>query len=342
MVVEVRGTTYFMDKHLIKRWNDLKDGRLAKYDEDRFYIVDGAEGSGKSLFTIQQAAYIDPTILDDDKDEMLPRICFSVEEFLRAVRNNKSTKEHTKVVIFDEAFRGLSSKASLSKNNKMLVQCLMEARQNNLIVFIVSPSFYLLEFYAAVLRSQALFHVIKEKKTRLRYVRAFNKNAKARLYQIGIRKGWGYPLKTKQRFRFFNIYPSGAEFEKRYRKKKSENFGSDTGRSRKEKNALDKAESLLNQRKVLVYILKNLSNKSYAWISKEAEKYKVSIPLHVVRGDFEEMDDKYGKKITEDELEQRTKALLAENIDEPEEKEPIKSKAALVESVLLKNQFLGA
>ena len=224
VVVKVKGSTYHMDNSLQIKWDKVKGGELAKYDEDRFYIVDGPEGSGKSVFTIQQGAYIDPTILDDKDKKVLPRICFTAEEFLDAIRHNRSTTEQTKVIIFDEAFRGLSSKSAVSKNNKMLVEALMEARQNNLLVFIVSPSFYLIEFYAAVLRCQALFHVIKERKTRRRYVRIFGRKDKAILYQIGIRKGWGYPRRTKFRVRFFNIYPGGKEFEKKYRKKKRDSL----------------------------------------------------------------------------------------------------------------------
>jgi hypothetical protein len=129
-------------------------------------------------------------------------------------------------VIFDEAFRGMSSKSSLSGTNKKIVEALMEVRQNNLIVFIVSPSFYLLELYPAVLRSKALFHVVKEKGTRLRYVRIFNYEKKAKLYQLGVRKAWGYPVKTRVKVRFFGAYPGGDEFEARYRKKKRDSLGS--------------------------------------------------------------------------------------------------------------------
>ena len=205
VVVTVRGASYYMDAGLKEKWDNLKDGKLKKYDEDRFYIVDGTERVGKSLFTIQQAAYIDETILDDEDGVVLPRICFTAKEFLEAIRNTRSTDNHTKVVIFDESFRGLSSKGALSKTNKLIVQGFMEAGQNNLVVFIVSPSFYLIEFYAAVLRCQALFHVVKDKNTKRRYVRVFGKKAKAELYQIGVRKGWGYPRKTRIRVSFFNI-----------------------------------------------------------------------------------------------------------------------------------------
>lgn len=223
-VVEVRGVSYHMDDGLKEKWDKIKDGAVAKYDEDRFYITDGEEGSGKSLFTIQQAAYIDPTVLDDEGDKPMPRICFTAEAFLDAIRHTRSTQTHTKVVIFDEAFRGLSSKAALSRSNKLLIQAIMEARQNNLVVFIVSPSFYMIEFYAAVHRSQALFHVVKQKQSRRRYVRIFGKKDKAKLYQIGIKRGWGYPMYTRFRINFFNKYPGGDEFETKYRQKKRDSL----------------------------------------------------------------------------------------------------------------------
>ena len=177
--------------------------------------------SGKSLWTIQQAAYIDPTILDDGpKGELLPRITFSPEETLKAIRTTKSGKNDTKVIIFDEAFRGLSSKSALSQVNKKLVQALMEMGQSNLVLFIVTPSFFLLEMYPAVLRSNALVHIHKSKRNERRFFRIYNYQKKALLYQIGIRKGWGYHVYTKLNGHFFNKYPGGDEFEARYRRKK--------------------------------------------------------------------------------------------------------------------------
>lgn len=260
VVIEVKGSSYHLDDGSKEKWDSLKDGKLAKWDEDRFYIVDGQEGAGKSLFTIQQGAYIDPTILDDEEGKVLPRICFDPDEFLDAIRHTKSTLDHTKVVIFDEAFRGLSSKSALSGINKKIVQGLMEARQNNLVVFIVSPSFYLLEFYPAVLRSKALFHVVKQKKSRNRYVRIFNYRKKAQLYQIGVRKGWGYPLLTRKRVRFFNIYPGGDEFEKKYRKKKRDML-------RKGDDKKETTHKWKKQRDVTIKILHE-QGKTYQEISK--------------------------------------------------------------------------
>lgn len=256
--VEVSGTTYHINDNLIKKWDKLKNGHLKKIDEDRCYVTDGKERSGKSVFTIQQIAYIDPTIIEDEengkilprldnllneakkkgktweddtawrreavdrfkKGQLLPRITFNATSTLSAIRKNRSSDKETKAILFDEAFRGMSSKGSLSKENKELVRVLMEMGQSNLVLWIVLPSFFLLELYPAMLRSSALFHVAKDKDGLKRIVRIFNFKKKAQLYQIGLRKGWGYPLKTKERVNFYNKYPAGDDFEWRYRLKK--------------------------------------------------------------------------------------------------------------------------
>lgn len=271
VIVEVHGIEYHMEEANKKVWDNLSQGKLTKYDEDRFYVVDGQEGAGKSLFTIQQAAYIDPTILDDKDGEVLPRICFSPEEFLKAIRHTKSSSNETKCVIFDEAFRGMSSKSAISGINKKVVQALMEMRQNNLVVFLVSPSFYLLELYPAVMRSKALFHVVKEKNSRKRYVRIFGFKKKAMLYQIGLRKGWGYPLKTMQRARFYNKYPGGDEFEARYRKKKSHSLRIDE----KKENATHRWKK---QRSATIKMLHN-SGKTYKQISEELKNMGIRLGI---------------------------------------------------------------
>lgn len=258
-VVEVGGRTYHMNDNLVAKWDNIKNGRLKKIDEDRVYITDGRERTGKSLYTLQQGAYIDKNLIEDqtksgkvlprltelmeeakknrktweDNTEwrreairrfkegtLLPQIVFSAKTFLEKVRELKSDEKRTRVLQFDEAFRGMSSKGALSKENKQLVQALMEMGQNNLVVFIVSPSFFLLEMYSSVLRSNALFHINKDKKSGKRVVRIFNYKKKAILYQLGIRKGWGYGIRTHQTANFYNIYPGGDDFEWRYRLKK--------------------------------------------------------------------------------------------------------------------------
>lgn len=213
--------SYHLDDKLKARWDSLKNGKLAELDEDRIYIVDGREGSGKSLFTLQQASYIDPTVLTDLDSKGFPnRVCFSPEEVLAQIRKLRSDNKNTYCVIFDEAFRGLSSRSALSKVNKQIIQVLMEMREKNLVFFIVSPSFFLIDLYPAMIRSNALFHIAKKKGAKSRSFKVFSHKKKAKLYQHGIRKGWEYKVYTKFMGRFFGNYPGGNDFEKVYREKK--------------------------------------------------------------------------------------------------------------------------
>ena len=210
--------TYHIDPKIKKKWDTLRGMKLQKKDEDRVYIVDGRERTGKSVLALQFARYIDPTFSVD-------RVCFTPEEFLKNIRESPPGS----VVVFDEAFRGLSSKGSQSKVNKMIVQAMMEMGQRNLIIFIVLPTFFLLELYAAVLRSNALFHVYKDKKGR-RIYKTYNYQKKSILYNYGKKKGFSYSVpKCSAKAtggKFFNIYGIN---EKKYRQKKLESLeGLDT------------------------------------------------------------------------------------------------------------------
>jgi len=282
-LVEVCGVSYHMNTKLKSKWDKLKDGTLAKVDEDRVYITDGREGCGKSLFTIQQAAYIDPTVIEGNLD----RICFTPEAVLKAIRETKSTKEHTKVIIFDEAFRGMSSKSALSTVNKQLVQAMMEMRQQNLVLFIVSPSFFLLEMYAAVLRSEALFHIKKDRKSKKRVFQAFNYKKKAAIYQIGIKRGWSYPKSTNHRGNFYNKYPGGDEFEKKYRKKKFDSLKEmDVIKKNEENKKIAKFREYYHK---LVYLVLKELNLSVRKTSKLLKEYDINLSPSTVGIIFKEI-----------------------------------------------------
>jgi hypothetical protein len=220
--------TIHIEDKLLTKWDKIRGGGVIKTNDDRVYLVDGRERTGKSSFAIQQAKYIDPTF-------DVSRICFTPEQFLEQIRTAKPGQ----AVLFDEAFRGLSSKSTRSKTNKAIVQSLMEVGQRNLIIFIVLPTIFLLEIYAAVFRSECLFHVykIKNKKTgekNLRAYKIYNYAKKKQLYLIGKTKYFSY-AKPKIRLakgRFFvkknENYPTGIPYEtfdmKSYLDKKSHAF----------------------------------------------------------------------------------------------------------------------
>lgn len=257
VVIEVAGNKYYVDKNIMRNWDKIKDGKLAQADEDRVYIVDGREGSGKSLWAMQQAGAIDPALFEDAlRTGKLPRICFTGEETLHAIRNTKSTKTHTKVIIFDEAFRGLASTNVLGKINRQIVQVLMEMRQNNLVLFIILPSFTMLDRYAAMNRGNALFHIHKPRQRSKnskspRKVYIYNYEKKGILCMMDKKKSWNYPYRSRLHGNFFNKYPGGPEFEKLYKYEKAKAF-KEVGR--KLQGETEESRQILQRNMLLLYL----------------------------------------------------------------------------------------
>jgi len=185
----------------------LDSGKAAiKKDWDMLFVYDGAEGSGKSVKAMQDAKYCDPTLTID-------RIVFTPKDFRNAIMNAKPYQ----AVIYDEAYTGLSSRATMSLINRTLITMLAEIRQKNLFVFVVMPCFFDLDKYVALWRSRALIHIYTGNKFERGFFAFFNADKKKDLYING-KKFYNYS-KPKANFygRFTNYYPID---EKEYKKKK--------------------------------------------------------------------------------------------------------------------------
>lgn len=178
-------------------------------DQDRVYLITGREGLGKSRLAMQLAYFCDRSFCLDD-------IVFNAETFKKRVR----TVSKHKAIVFDECFRGLSSKGALSQENKQLVRLLMECRQRNLFIFLVLPSFFLLEKYAALFRSTALFNVLKCKPDpKQRYYKVYNYSQKRMLYIKGKpTMSYNYPF-VRFNYRFFKGVPPTINIEEYTAKK---------------------------------------------------------------------------------------------------------------------------
>lgn len=225
---QIGNMSYHIDDKLIFHWNKNSLRRMKKQNMDRCYIVDGMERSGKSTWTFQQAAYLDEEMFSSP-EKMVSRICFSPDDFIKTIRETKNG-----VIIFDEAFRGLSSRAAISKVNKSIIQALMEMGQQNNIVFIILPSFFLLDIYPAMLRSHGLFNIYSGKKATSRSWRGFNKHDKNIIYKEGLKKGWTYNRNTRFKGKFPGKFPGGKDFEQAYLKKKADAL-KDLGKAEDEK-----------------------------------------------------------------------------------------------------------
>lgn len=204
------GKEYYIDRTLKEVWDKIRNGALAKKDEDRVYIVDGKERTGKSVFAIQQAAYLDKSFSVDN-------IVFTPDEFVQAIKKAKRGD----AIVYDEAFFGLSSRSAIGNVNKMIVRCLMEVGQKNLIIFLVMPSFFELDKYAALHRAEALFHVHRRTDGKRGKVRVYNRGLLQKLYTIGKKiHSYDFP-KSYFSLEFFNQYPID---EQAYREKKGQSL----------------------------------------------------------------------------------------------------------------------
>lgn len=215
---------YYISKP-IKEMLDKAKEKVTKKDWDRVYIIDGTEGSGKSLLALQLAYYLDPTL-------SLDRVTFTGESFTESIQKAQKFQ----AIIFDEAFAGLSSSGAQSKLNKLIVETLMKCRQKNLFIFIVLPTIFLLQKYAAIFRSSTLFHVYTLKDGTRGYYKVYNSRNKKQLYLHGGKYyNYSYPYISKTQM-FRGKYPLDQEAYRNKKwhdvsaKKEEEKFDKDTPR----------------------------------------------------------------------------------------------------------------
>ncbi len=201
----------------------------------------------------------------------LGNIVFTANQFEERIKKAKRNE----AIIFDESFNGLSSKGAISKENKRLVRILMMCRQRNLFIFIVLPSFFLLEKYIGLFRSTALFNVIASRKNfKLRYYKVYNYRKKRELFIRGKNLMDYSRPKIPKSYRFFKKLPPNID-RKAYDKKKLETFR-DEGKEESEES------KTIKQRNFLFYILKEKYKLSYAGIAKLLEVDDIGLNESVI------------------------------------------------------------
>lgn len=232
---------------------------VLEHDWDRVYLIDGNEGSGKSLLGLQLGYFLDPTLNID-------RVTFSGKEFSDAI--DKATKGQC--IIFDEAFNGLGSSGATGKMNKLIVRKLMECRQRNLFIIVILPTIFLLQKYAAIFRSKALFHVYTSKGGVRGHYRIYNEGNKKLLYLKGLKLySYSQPWIVKH-YRFYGAYPID---EQEYRAKKD--------RCAKENDEKEKIENNVLRLGVLMKLLKEKYKMNY---QDQAEYLTIQgTPIHRVK-----------------------------------------------------------
>lgn len=201
---------YYISPPSEKELDRIKKAVINK-DRDFVMVIDGEEGSGKSVLAQQIARKLDPKFCLDN-------ICFNADQFIERLKK----APRYSCIVLDEAFSSANSRSALTEVNRSLIGVATEMRQRNLFVIIVIPSFFDLDKYFALWRCRALFHVYFNKDgSRGSYI-IFPKSKKKYLYLTG-KKFYDYskPASPYPACRFSNHYTVD---ETEYRKKKSDAF----------------------------------------------------------------------------------------------------------------------
>lgn len=189
-------------------------------DIDCFVLVDGKEGSGKSVHALQIAHFLDV----DRNIDLDKQVCFTPDEVKQAI----TTLPKFKAIVYDEAKRGLNRRRSTENTNIELTELFAECRQNNLFLVVVLPAFHDLDMNVAVFRSRVLVHVYykwdtdNKKEPLVRgFARFYNEEAKKYIYcSKSIRQQYKHPRhKDSFDYRFPHYYVvDEAEYRKRKKK----------------------------------------------------------------------------------------------------------------------------
>lgn len=269
-IVDNKKLALYMDGGLYNQLNDNVKPAVQKEDFDFVMVVDGEEGSGKSVMAFQIAKVLDPNFKKEN-------ICFTADEFINAITKAKKNE----CIVFDEGFTGLSSRASLSEVNNLVIALMMEMRQKNLFIIIVMPSVFMLDKYAVFHRAKGLFHVYMNEGHR-GYWRFFNRKALKYLYITG-KKFYEYTGCEHTSFgRFHKQYTIN---EQEYRRKKAAIF--------KKKKRFTRAETYKDQRDILLYVLMKELGKSQRATARFLSKYDLKFSHVTLNEIFHKINNQF-------------------------------------------------
>jgi len=217
-------------------------------DDDCCIVIDGDEGSGKSMIA-QQIAYLldvdsyedtgltqpdtgNPVYRPTGRSVTIEQIGFNKAQVFKAIRELPAFK----AIIYDEGARSSDRRKSQDQENIEFNQMMREARQYNKFIIILHQSFYDMDMQMAVRRSIGLLNVRKkykqldansselDKLTPLvrGAVRVYTKNGKRDLYtNDSLRKKFLYPLINNESFDVNFRFHWVVDHEE-YKKKKDE------------------------------------------------------------------------------------------------------------------------
>lgn len=218
MLIKVNGIKepVYIDGFLYNKYMRVVD--MIKKNWDAVILVDGMEGSGKSTFAAQGATIISTALNVPFTIDHIVADAQSAMEKLEKMPDNS-------VLMIDEGSLVFSSKDTMKKEQRQLINVMQIIRQKNMTLFIVLPQFFELTKYIAVHRSLFLCHIYADgaKKQRGRFA-YFSTKGKNKLFILG-KKNFNSYDKPKANFRgrFTSWFPFDKE---KYNKIKRQSLSS--------------------------------------------------------------------------------------------------------------------
>lgn len=169
----INGQSFYIDNTLRPNLDRMRSA--IRKDDDVVMIVDGRERCGKSVFAMQLGYYL------SNGNLRLENITMTPEDFMKSVKQASKYD----VLIFDEAYLGLSSRDAMSSYNKMILKTLVTVGQKNLILILVLPSVFDLSKYAVLHRADCLLHCYKNKDGQRGHFSFYNNLQLKNLYMAG-------------------------------------------------------------------------------------------------------------------------------------------------------------
>ena len=150
-----------------------------KHGHDGIVLITGLEGTGKSTFTQQIAAYCDCKQTLD-----LSRIVFTGRDLMKAI----DVAAPETALIFDEAIMDMSSQDFATEMQKILIKKFTLIRKKRLYIFIVIPSVFMLRKYFAIFRTRAMINCYCPDGITRGYFRFYSFATKKKLYLRGYKE----------------------------------------------------------------------------------------------------------------------------------------------------------
>jgi len=163
---------YSLDKYII-------EGVKRKFDG--IVLVTGLEGTGKSTFAKQIAAYCGSAF---NRELLLENIVFTGKDLMNRIDESPIGTP----IIYDEAIMDMASQDSATDIQKVLIKKFTLIRKKRLFIFLVIPSLFMLRKYFAIFRTRVMINCYCPDGITRGFFKAYSNAAKKELYLKGYKE----------------------------------------------------------------------------------------------------------------------------------------------------------